>query len=187
MRLHDKTLLCVAVNLLGLLALVLFVVGSADLGDLLRWGPADDLVVLKIRVTTWSKYIGLVSAICLLKSLEVLVNDIGSPTLGFSIYDPNRTIVYGFTKDALGYLANTMWFINSFGNLLKTYVMIARFDVGLISMLASEMTQVVTVRYLLSQKTFIPEFDSEEERTAAAHVTIDVRDGDDEGVSLIPS
>jgi hypothetical protein len=51
--------------------------------------------------------------------LEVLVNDIGSPAMGFQIFDPTKTTVYphwgsanavyGFTACSLQLAANGMW------------------------------------------------------------------------------
>jgi len=49
----------------------------------------------------------------LARGLEVLVNDIGSPNLGFSIYDSHRINMYGFTRNQLEILANLIWLTNN--------------------------------------------------------------------------
>jgi ADP-heptose:LPS heptosyltransferase len=92
------------------------------------------------------------------------MNDIGSPNLGFSVYNPTNTIVYGFTKNQLQILTNLMWTSNSLGIIFKTMILISRLDISLLVVISGEITSIFVIRYLLNnKKDFIPDFDSKEE------------------------
>ena len=112
-------------NLLGLVALLVFVFGEAPRQSILQFGPSPDLVVLQVCIDTWEKYTYLILANCLSRSLDVLVNDIGSPNLGFSIYDPTKTRVFGFEKWELQVLANLMWLTNGLMSIFRLMVTVA--------------------------------------------------------------
>lgn len=165
MRIAQRTLLCVLLNLAGVLAMVVFILeGATRNQDIFAFGPSPDLRVMQVPIDTWKKYWSLLGCMCFLRSLDVFVNDIGSPNLGFSIYNPTTRTVYGFTKNQLQLLANGMWLVNSVGGVFRLMVSVSRLDVALISAFASELASVFTIRYLLNQKTgFIPERDFPEE------------------------
>lgn len=164
MKIKKKTALCVFFNILGLVALLVFVFGEAPSQSILQFGPSPDLTVLQVRIDTWRKYTYLILANCLSRSLDVLVNDIGSPNLGFSIYDPTKTRVFGFEKWELQVLAQLMWLTNQLINIFRLMVTVSRFDIALLATLSSEVTSVITIRYLLNNKSaFYPEFETEEE------------------------
>jgi len=164
MKIADRTKLCLIVNFLGLCGIVVFIFTTADLHKLFTFGPTDDLTIMSIKIDTWGKYIGLLVVICIIKVLEVAVNDIGSPNLGFSIYDPTETVVYGFTRTELQILANGMWMVNSLGYVFKTMIIVSRTDVALISVISGEIASAATIYYLLSLKNeFFPQFDTKDE------------------------
>lgn len=164
MRIRDRTLLCVVVNIFGLAALLTFIFGEAPHKSILQFGPSPDLFVLQVRIDSWYKYFSLILANCLSRSLDVLVNDIGSPNLGFSIYDPTKSKVFGFRKWELQLLANAMWMTNGLMSIFRMMVTVSRFDIAFIAQLASEVTSIFTIHFLLNQKTaFYPEFENEEQ------------------------
>jgi len=159
MRIATRTKVCLLVNFLGLIGIIAFILATSDLDILFRFGPSSDLLIMSIKIDTWGKYIGLVVVICIIKVLEVGVNDIGSPNLGFSIYDPTETVVYGFERSELQILANCMWLVNSLGYIFKTMIIVSRTDVALISVISGEIASAATIYYLLGKKTmFYPEF-----------------------------
>lgn len=150
----------------GLIFLSAFVFMESDLGKLFAFGPSPTLEILNVRIDTWPRYLALCVGVMLLRSLEVLVNDIGSPNLGFSIYNPTQVDVYGFSKLELQLLANGMFTVNALGYIFKTLIIVTRMDLAIISTLAAEATSVFTIRYLLNQKRgFYPDFDTEQERS----------------------
>jgi len=164
MRIRNRTILCVTVNILGLVTLLTFIFEEAPRHSILQFGPSPELVVLQVRIDTWRKYTYLILANCLSRSLDVLVNDIGSPNLGFSIYDPTKTRVFGFDRCELQILANLMWLTNGLMNIFRLMVTVSRFDIALLATLSSEITSVATIRFLLNKKTaFYPQFETEED------------------------
>ncbi len=165
MRNAARTKICVLINAIGLLGIICFVLITADLQELFKFGPSEDLIIVSVKIDNWPKYIGLVIVICVIKILEVGVNDIGSPNLGFSIYDPTRADVYGFHRTELQLLANAMFMVNSLGYVFKTMVIVSRVDVAIISVLTGELASAATIYYLLSKKeNFYPQFDTENEK-----------------------
>ena len=161
-------MLCVFINSATTCAIALFVIFARGEGDtVLLFGPSENLIVLSITVRTWPIYISLILISCLLKVVEVGVNDIGSPDLGFSVYDPSIKKVYGYTRLQLQLLTNSMWLFNNVSNIFKTVVLVSRLDVALISTLAGELTAVFTIAYLLGKKEFYPDVDDEDEKMNA--------------------
>ena len=161
MRISTRTKVCLLVNFLGLCGIIIFILCTSDMDKLFEYGPSANLTVMSIKVDTWSKYIGLVIVICIIKVLEVGVNDIGSPNLGFSIYDPTETVVYGFERTELQLLANGMWMVNSLGYVFKTMIVVSRTDIALISVISGELASAITIYYLLGKKVeFYPDFDT---------------------------
>ena len=122
MKIKKRTALCVFFNILGLVALLVFIFGEAPSQSIFQFGPSPNLVVLQVRIDTWRKYTYLILANCLSRSLDVLVNDIGSPNLGFSIFDPTKSRVFGFEKWELQLLANLMWLTNGLMNLSLIHI-----------------------------------------------------------------
>lgn len=168
MRILYRTLLCAVINTCSLLGFLLFIViFSEESGkNFWKFGPSKDLIILNVSVDTWQKYMCILIVSSASKVLDVIVNDIGSPNLGFSIYNPITTIVYGFTKNQLQLLANWMWLINGLKNIADTLIIISRFDVAIISVLCSQVTSVFVIRYLLSKKKlFISDKDSPDSET----------------------
>jgi hypothetical protein len=100
----------------------------------------------------------------ILKILEVVLNDIGSPNLGFTIYDPTKTRVFGFTRLQLEVEANAMWLSNNLGLIFKTMILVSRIDIALMSTFCGQIASMFVVHYLLNQKkAFIPKFDTEDD------------------------
>lgn len=98
------------------------------------------------------------------RAIDTVTGDIGSPNLGFSIYDPTETRVYGFTRYQLQLLANSMWLVQSIGNVFNTMVMVSRLDIALLSVFASELAGAASIYYLLGKKkNFYPDFDTKDE------------------------
>jgi hypothetical protein len=88
------------------------------------------------------------------KSCDVLVNELGSPILGFRVYDPDKTIIDDFTKNELNFLANAMWFTNGFRGVLMAVITVTQIDIAFSGMIISELVSIGTVRHLLNGKTF---------------------------------
>jgi len=161
MRVLHRTAICAIVNTISLVGFLLFMFAFGEHSSLLKFGPTEDLVVLNVKINTWQKYILILIVSSISRVLDVIVNDIGSPNLGFSIYNPTTTIVYGFTRNQLQVLANWMWLINGLKTIADTLILISRFDIAMSSVVISQIASIFVIRYLLSKKKrFIPEKDS---------------------------
>ncbi len=164
MRVLLRTQLCLLLNFVGLCGVILFILAVADYKELFAFGPSANLIILTVRIDTWVKYVGLVAASCIFKMLEVFVNDIGSPNLGFSVYNPTTTVVYGFTRLQLQVLTNCMWMVNSLTYVFQVTIIVSRLDIALFSVVTGELTSACVVGYLLSNKSrFVPNFDTKED------------------------
>lgn len=175
MRLATRTKLCVLVNFIGLLGIVVFVFCTASTEDLFTFGPSEDLTVMTMKIDTMFKYVGLIAVTIVIKILEVSVNDIGSPNLGFSIYDPTETVVYGFGRTELQLLANAMFMVNSLGYVFKTMILVSRLDLAFASVISGELASAATIYYLLSKKSrFVTDYDTRDEAEQAEQALEDV-------------
>jgi hypothetical protein len=91
----------------------------------------------------------------MVKGCDVMVNEIGSPILGFPVYNPDKKIIDDFTKNQLNFLANSMWFVNGFRTVLMAVITITQVDIAFSGMIVSEIVSIFTVRHLLNCKTFV--------------------------------
>ena len=136
------------------LVLVIVCVFRDDESKYFRFGPHSDLIVISIRIDTWAKWALLNLFIGLVKGCDVLVNELGSPILGFRVYDPDKTIIDDFGKNELNFLANAMWFTNGFRGVLMAVITVTQIDIAFSGMIISELVSIGTVRHLLNGKTF---------------------------------
>jgi hypothetical protein len=151
-----KVWLCLIGNVIAMITtLIIVCIFRDDNSTYFRFGPSEDLIVISVLINTWEKWIGLQLFIGVLKSCDVLVNELGSPILGFRIYNPDKKIINDFTKNELNFLANAMWFTNSFRSVLMVVVNITQFDIALSGMIMSEIMSIFTVRHLLNAKKFV--------------------------------
>jgi hypothetical protein len=158
MRIITRTTLCACGNTIGLILIIVFIGLFGE--NVFEFGPSKNFSILHVKIDTWYKYIAIIAMSCINKMIDVVVNDIGSPNLGFTIYDPTKKIVYGFSRYQLQFLANWMWFINDVKSAVNILIVISRFDVALISIIASQITSIIVINYLLGLKTaFIPNRD----------------------------
>ena len=160
---NRKVWVCLFGNFITMIAVLCFVcIFRDDSSTYFRYGPHDDLIVISICINTWNKWVLLILFIGLIKSCDVLVNELGSPVLGFSIYNPDKKIIDEFTKNELNFLANAMWMTNGFRNILMAVVTVTQFDIALVGMLMSEFVSIFTIRHLLNTKKFTKQSRKEE-------------------------
>jgi len=121
-----------------------------------RFGPQDDLILISVKINTWLKWWMTFLCIGVLKIGEVIVNEIGSPILGFNVYNPDKKVITDFTKNELNLITNAMWFVNNMRSILTVVISITQFDLAFMSVIVSELTSIYTVRILLNEKEFVP-------------------------------
>jgi hypothetical protein len=163
MRVAQRTKYCLIANAVLLVVLVGGAFIAAPEDGLFKFGPSATLIVGSVVIDSWLRYWALIILVCIFRSLSVIINDIGMPNLGFSIYDPTRETVYGFARMELQLLANAMFLVTSLSNVFSILVTVARLDVAVISVFASELSSAASIYYLLGKKKrFITDFDTEE-------------------------
>lgn len=147
---------CLACNLLLTLTTLVIVVLFRDPSTkYFTYGPRDDLFIISICVNTWNKWWIVVLFISLSKVCDVLINEIGRPILGFTVYNPDKKEINDFTKNELNFLANAMFMISGIRFILMVVINVTQIDLAMIGMVVSEVTSIFTVRYLLNKKKFV--------------------------------
>jgi len=120
-----------------------------------KFGPNDKLTIISVPIDTWTKYWTLLFIIGLLKVSQVIIEEIATPILSFTIYNPDKKLIYDFTKKELQLYANSMYMINAIRDALMLMITISQVDIALYGAIISEITGVFTVKYLLDEKHFI--------------------------------
>lgn len=150
-----KLVYCIIANFAILcLAIIIVVMLKDEASKYFRFGPNEDLILVSVKVNTWVRWVMSLVVIGIFRVGEVIVNEIGSPILGFSIYNPDKTHITEFTKNELNFLANSMWIINGIRGVFMIVISITQFDLALASVVISEITSIFTIRMLLNEKTF---------------------------------
>lgn len=151
-----KVIACIIGNYVTAFLVTIFVIIFRDSdGKYFRFGPHDDLIIISVLINTWFKWFTAIFLIGIVKGCEVLVNELGSPILGFRVYNPDCKVITDFTKNELNFLTNAMWFVNSFRAVLMTVVSITQIDLAFAGMIISEIVSIFTVRILLNEKKFV--------------------------------
>lgn len=155
MQTRYKLYYCVAGNFASLVVVLAAVAFLNDgTSPYFRWGPNNDLTLVSVHIHTWTRWITALLFIGMLRVCDVWVNEIGSPVLGFNIYNPDKRNITDFTKLELQVLANSMWFINAVRGVFMTVIAVTQIDLAIASVLMSELASIFTVRMLLDEKTF---------------------------------
>ncbi len=152
MESKQKVKYCLIVSTMLLVLIVAIILVFND--EPLVIGPNHDLVILSMRVDTIPKYCGLLCLIGLIKSITVMVNELGMPVLGFSIYNPDKPVITEFTKNELQFYANMTFLVSSMRETLMLYVSIGQIDLAIFGALISEFASIITIRFLLNEKKF---------------------------------
>lgn len=121
-----------------------------------RFGPHPDLVLVSVSLHTWGRWWAAMGIIGVLRVGEVFVNEIGSPVLGFNVYNPDKKVITDFTKNELNFLANAMWLTNGVRSVFSVVASVSQIDLALCSVFISELASIITVRLLLNEKEFPP-------------------------------
>jgi len=155
MDINTKLKLCVISNLFLLIIIVgIIIVFSSREDKYWNVGPNKDLLIVSVKIDTWTKYYWLLVFIAILKISNVIISEIAHPILGFNIYNPDKKIITDFTKNQLQLYGNLMYFIDSVRGVFTILITISQIDVALFGVLVSEITGIYTVRMLLDEKEF---------------------------------
>lgn len=173
-KVNHKVWICFLGNLLSMISvLILIVIYKDPKSKYFRFGPNEDLIVISVVIDTWIKWTILAFFVGLIKGCDVIVNELGTPILGFRIFNPDCKQITDFTKNELNFLGNSMSFVNCFREILMVIVTISQFDIALLSLIMSEIVSIFTVRHLLNEKSFI--FDDEEQKLISENDLVEIK------------
>jgi hypothetical protein len=149
-----KLVACLLANC-GILAVTLTLVTVfADQSPFWRFGYNPDLVVISVRIDTLGRYLILLSVIGFINASRVIVEEVGMPILGFTIYNPDKKHVEEFSKNELQFFANAMYMVSGLRGIFMMLVSISQIDLAIWSLIVSEFASLFTIRMLLNEKTF---------------------------------
>jgi len=151
-----RLLACTIANgctLLVVIVLVLFFKKPEN--EYIRFGPDETLVVVGIHVNTVTRYVLVVIIICALRVVETVVHELGFPILNFAVYDPEKRIIHGISKNELQFFSNMMWLFSNLRQVMMIVIAVTQVDIAIISVLCSELTSIYTIRLLLNKKMYL--------------------------------
>ncbi len=127
-----------------------------------RFGPSEELIVISVKINTWTRYCILLVYILIFRVCKVFINELGMPILTFNIYDPNRKVVKDFTRLELQVLGNIMFMLNAIRYALTLQLSIIQIDIAVISGIFDELAAIPTIYILLKDKKFVNGEESED-------------------------
>lgn len=170
-----KLTTCLVANVATLVLVIALVIAFADKrATYWRWGPNPDLIVISVAIDSWGRMLLLYLIIFIIRVSAVLVEELGMPVLGFSIYNPDKQVIEDFTKNQLQFFANSMFGISGLREVFLRMVGISQIDIALFALIVSEIASFFTIRILLNEKEF--PLDHKPNRLLADIETGDVED-----------
>ncbi len=155
MKNTEKIKWCVITNF-ALLVLFITILDYFGSNSTHYWtyGPSENLHVISVHINSWKRYWILLGFIALFRVSEVVIGEIAHPILDFSIYNPDKTEIYDFTRNQLQLYANSLYLVDSIRKSFTIMITISQLDIALFGSLVGEIASFFTIRMLLNQKTF---------------------------------
>lgn len=125
-----------------------------------RFGPHEDLVMISVKINTWKKYCILLALVTITNIVKVLVEDIATPILTFTIYNPSNNVIRGdFTRSELRILSSSSFLVNNLRYIFEIMLTVTQLDIAIYSVFIDQLTGVYTINQLLKPKIFPKEDD----------------------------
>ena len=157
--------ICIIGQLLVLIAVIIPTVLLANKNSTYyRFGPNEELIIISIKIDTWSKYGILLGYMMIFRICKVFINELGMPILTFNIYNPNQKKIEDFTRMELQVLGNIMFTLNAISYAITLQLSILQIDIAVLSGIFSELAAIPTIYILLKDKEFVVETNSNEEK-----------------------
>lgn len=148
--------ICVYLNFSFLLIFsLLCIFFNNNEGSYFRCGWSDSLVFVSISIDSSIKYFCLCLFIITMNFTEVFLNDIASPLITFSTYNPYKIEISDFSRMDLEIYSNLIVFIKLSKGLLSIATTVTQIDLAIISLFSSQIAAFSAIRYLLNNKTFV--------------------------------
>jgi len=155
----DKKLVLNISIIINLLFLFLFM-GSLfaynkEPSSYIQIGWSDNFVFASVTINNPLKYSLLCLFIIILNISEIFLNDIATPLIQFTTYNPYKLIIHDFSRFELQSYSNIIFFIQTTKRFIQIYVTFSQIDIAIISMVSSQVGVAIAINYLLDNKTFI--------------------------------
>jgi len=169
---QQRLKICIVGQFMLLIGIIIPTVLLANKGSsYYRFGPNDELIIISIKINTGFKYGILLLYVFIFRVCKAFVNELGMPVLGFNIYDPNKKVVTGFTRNELQIQANVMYTLNAIRSILEIQLAISQIDIAIISAVFQEIASIPTIYLLLKDKEFEPSVETEIEKAKEHEIT----------------
>lgn len=158
-----KTRVCLLLNLLLLTIVVACICTFASSkSKYFHFGPHDSFVLISVCINTPLRYAMLLLLIAVMNCIKVVVSELGEPVLVFNVYNPDKRHVVDFTKSQLLFYANAMFFVSNVRRVFELMITVTQIDIALFSIVVEQLASIMTVCFLVSEKTFANHDDDEE-------------------------
>lgn len=149
-----KVKICLIVNvlLLSLIGSIIFFFDSNS--KYFRIGPHEDFILISVKIDTYSRYFFLLFLITFVNITKILIEDLGTPILAFTIYNPDKQLIKEFTKSELRFYSSSLFLVNNLRYIFEIMLTISQIDIAIFSVFIEQLTGVYTINMLLKEKKF---------------------------------
>ncbi len=145
----------IAINMfLFLICILSFFIFNNNISKYFNYGWSKNFNFVSITIDTPLKYFSLCTFIIIFNISDVILNDLASPLITFSTYNPYKLNILDFSKFELELYSNIIYFIQIAKTLLKIAVTISQFDIAIISLVSCQGAAIVVIKILLNNKNF---------------------------------
>jgi len=121
----------------------------------ISFGPSDKLYVAGIAISSWGKYLALLTYITIAKMIRTTAQDAVIPFMQNHCYDTNVKVIYNYgRKEIIG-----LEFVNSvafqFGHIFDLMVTISQIDLAVYELFVGEIVGSVILTFYLRDKEFV--------------------------------
>jgi len=121
----------------------------------LQVGWSNNFVFASVIINNPLKYSLLCLFIIILNISEIFLNDIATPLIQFTTYNPYKLIIHDFSRFELQAYSNIIFFIQTTKKFIQIYVTFSQIDIAIISLVSSQAGVAMAIKYLLDKKTFV--------------------------------
>jgi hypothetical protein len=147
--------LCIILNLFFLFAFFGFLFFFKNTSsDYFRFGWSDTFKFITISINTPLRYFALCIFIFILNITEIFLNDLAGPIIQFSTYNPYKNSILDFSRCQLEIYSNLIFFIQTTKKFVQVITIMSQLDIALISLISSQISATLAIRYLLNDKLF---------------------------------
>ncbi len=148
--------LCIYVNIgILFLSILSFFVFNNVSSSYFSIGWSDNFIFVSVIIDTPLKYFILCLFIIILNVSEIFLNDLASPLIQFSTYNPYKIDINDFSRFELEAYSNVIFFIQICKRFLIVVVTLSQIDIAVISLVSSQISASFVIHYLLDQKKFL--------------------------------